>query len=186
MQEAGTGHGGGAWPPICSMGHSHEAGSFTCNIRPCKRPSPRLWVNLTFGHHSAPAGVAQPGLGGPSCLLPLLPKRITRLNSWKGHLCLPPAQNRTGAFTWSVQPCAHYIAAQLEATFVEWYGKQCFSFLGEHRNITQECPIRSEKFCIGLKLEENFNYTHIPFNPICNFKDDPGGCRFAFNRPICG
>lgn len=43
----------------------------------------------------------------------------------------------------------------------------------------------SKKFCISLKLQEKFNYTYIPFNPIYNFKDDPGGCQFEFSRPIC-
>lgn len=121
MQEAGTGRGGGAWPPICSVGHSHGAERFTCNVQPCKRPC--QGVNLTFGHSSAWAGVAQSGLGGPSCLPPSLTTRITWLNTWKGHLCLPPAQSRMGAFTWSVQPRARCIAAQLEMTFVERYGK---------------------------------------------------------------
>lgn len=83
-QEAGTGHGGGAWPPICSTGHSHEAERFTCNVQRCRRPPPRQWVNLTFGHSSAWAGW-RVNLGWR--VPPLLTTRITQLNTCKAHLC---------------------------------------------------------------------------------------------------
>lgn len=33
-------------PPICSVGRSHEAEIFTCNIQTCRQPPPCQWVNL--------------------------------------------------------------------------------------------------------------------------------------------
>lgn len=64
MQDSGTEHRGSARPPICSMGHPHEAEKFTCNVQPCKWPLLCQCANLTFGHSSAWARVAQYGLGG--------------------------------------------------------------------------------------------------------------------------
>lgn len=60
--------------------------------------------------------------------------------------------------------------AQPEAIFVKTDGKQWISIAGEHGNIPQECSTGSEKICISLKLQENFNYISIPFNPISTLK----------------